>query len=109
MAIEHAHPGQPVDVTPYGARLAQERSRALFKAGGLEVMRLVLLAGQTMPTHQVPGEITIHCLEGAVEVTGNGHAQTLRAGQLMYLPGGAPHGLLGIEDASVLVTIALSA
>ena len=59
----------------------------------------------------VPGEITIQCLEGSVDVTAgdatDSKTHTLTAGQLLYLAGGVPHGLIGIQDASVLVTIAL--
>jgi len=79
----------------------------LFKSNDLEVMRLVLQAGSALPPHKVPGEITIHCLEGAMTVTVEGTAHVLRAGQLLYLLGNEVHGVLAIEDTSALVTIAL--
>ena len=49
MAIPHALPGQVVDVSPLGARLADERSIALFKSNDLEVMHIVLMAGKEFP------------------------------------------------------------
>ncbi len=111
MAIPHAVAGQPVDVQPLGAALRSARTTALFKSNDLEVMRIVLLAGKRVPPHAVPGEITIQCLEGSVDVTAgdatDSKTHTLTAGQLLYLAGGVPHGLIGIQDASVLVTIAL--
>jgi quercetin dioxygenase-like cupin family protein len=107
MAIPHASPGQVVDVRPLGTSLAAERTAALFKSNDLEVMRLVLQAGSALPPHKVPGEITIHCLEGAMTVTVEGTAHVLRAGQLLYLLGNEVHGVLAIEDTSALVTIAL--
>lgn len=107
MALKHADPGQVIDLAPYGNGLAQAQSIALFKSEDLEVMRLVLLAGKTMPSHHVAGEITIQCLEGSVEVTAEGATHALRPGHLMYLPGRSPHALYAVDDASVLVTVAL--
>ena len=69
MALPHALPGQVIDVTSLGSRLPQARTTALFKSNDLEVMHLVLKAGKSLPPHKVPGEITIHCLEGAMSVT----------------------------------------
>jgi quercetin dioxygenase-like cupin family protein len=105
MAIPHAVPGQPVDVGPLGARLPSEKTVALFKSRDLEVMRLVLPAGKSLPPHKVPGEITVQCIEGAIDVTAGGESHVLRAGQLLYLPGDVVHGVIALEDASALVTV----
>src|SRR5688572_31348009 len=59
MAIEHAHSGQAVDVQPLGRDLSAQKTTALFKSNDLEVIRLVLLAGKSLPPHKVPGEITV--------------------------------------------------
>ncbi|MBV8035739.1 cupin domain-containing protein [Roseateles sp.] len=107
MAILHALPGQAVDVRPLGAGLAQEKTSALFKSEDLEVMRLVLPAGKSLPPHSVPGEITLQCIEGALLITAEGRSHALGAGQLLYLAGGVMHGVTAVEDASALVTIAL--
>lgn len=111
MALPHAAPAQPVDVAPLGAALPSTQSSALFKSPGLEVMRLVLPAGKVFPPHKVDGEITLHCLEGELELSvltdGAEQRQRLRAGQLCYLEGGVTHAVTGISDASALVTIVL--
>ena len=107
MALSHATAGQIIDVHPLGARLAQERTVALFKAQDLEVMRLVLAAGKSLPPHKVAGEITIHCIEGVLDVSAEGQNHVLRAGQLLYLGGGVLHAVRAVEDASALVTVAL--
>lgn len=107
MALPHAQPGQAVDLQPLGPRLASVRTHALFKAQHLEVLRLVLQAGQTLPVHQVQGEITVQCLEGGLEVTTDAQAHRLQAGELLFLPGGVPHGVRALADCSALVTIAL--
>lgn len=107
MAMPHATAGQIIDARPLGLGLATEKTVALFKAQDLEVMRLVLQAGKSLPPHQVAGEITIHCIEGVLDVTTDGRSHVLRAGQLLFLVGGALHGVKALEDASALVTIAL--
>jgi len=107
MAIPHITSGQSVDVHPLGERLAGAKTAALFKAQDLEVMRLVLQAGKSLPPHQVAGEITIQCIDGVLEVSVDGRSQVLHAGQLLFLAGGALHGVTALQDASALVTIAL--
>ena len=107
MAIPHAQSGQVISVRPLGHALADERTVALFKTEDLEVMRLVLTAGKSLPPHTVAGEITIQCIEGRIDVTLDGASRVLDAGDLIYLARDVVHGVVAIEDASVLVTIAL--
>jgi quercetin dioxygenase-like cupin family protein len=107
MALPHASPGEAIDVSPLGGALAQHRTIALFKSTDLEVMRLVLPRGKSLPPHKVAGEITIHCIEGRLEVSAQGRSHPLDAGQLLYLLGGVEHGVTALEDASALVTVAL--
>ena len=107
MAIPHASSGQIVDILPGDGTLPSAKSFALFKSAQLEVMRVVLPAGKAFPPHRVAGEITVQCLEGRIDISVDGAVQALRAGQLMYLAGGVLHGLVGVEDASALVTLVL--
>lgn len=108
MSIEHAKPGDVIDIAPYGKdRLQEVMSKAIFKSLDLEVIRLVLLKGDMMPLHQVRGEIIIQCIEGVLEVLVNEKSEQLRGYQLMFLEGGAPHAVRAIEDCSALVTIVL--
>lgn len=107
MALPHAHSGQLIDIGAFGDEFAAARTSALFKTNEIEVMRLVLPAGKSMPAHQVVGEITVQCLEGKIQFTYDGGSTQLSAGQMLYLSGGVEHSLLGLEDASVLVTIVL--
>lgn len=107
MAIEHAVSGQVIDVTPFGERLGSQTTHAVFKARDLEVMRLCLPAGKGLPPHKVPGEVTILCIEGRLEISLPAGRSVLAPGQLMLLSGGEVHGVLALEDASALVTVAL--
>lgn len=107
MALDHAASGEVIDVRPLGAKLSESISTALFKSSQLEVLRMVLQAGKTVPEHQVSGEMTIQCMEGVVELRAHARTQVLQAGHLMRLSGKVPYEIHAIENASLLMTIAL--
>ncbi len=108
MAIVHARPGEAINVQPLGVHLLSEKTTALFKSAQLELIRLVLAAGKSLPPHKVPGEITIQCIEGEIDVTAEGASHVLLAGQLLFLSGNVLHGVVAIQDSSALVTIVLA-
>ena len=109
MALEHLRAAEPVNVLSGMPDAVAGKAVALFKGRDLEVVRIPLVAGAGLPMHHVPGEITIHCLYGHLQVHSDGNpAAQLRAGELIYLPGGIAHDLLALEDAVALVTIALN-
>jgi len=99
-----ANPGDPVDVRPLGNSLASAHARTLVRTSAVEVVRLIVRAGQEIPWSKSKGEIIVHCLEGRVTFTALGKTQALEAGTLVDLPAGEPHALKGIEDASLLLT-----
>ena len=72
------------------------------------VRRLVLLAGNTIPSHHVTGDTIIYCIEGEIDfsvgLAAVEHTFRLSAGQLFLLKGGTEHRLLGIQNASILIT-----
>jgi quercetin dioxygenase-like cupin family protein len=107
MSIQHAKPGEVIPL-PLGSALRSSKTTTLAKTADLELIRIVLPAGKELPTHKVPGEITVHCLEGRVTFTAAGHDHELAAGQLLYLVGGEPHSVKALEDSSLLVTLLLS-
>lgn len=108
MAIQHATSGEIIDVRPLRTELLQTKTTVLVRTDELEILRLVVPAGKEIPMHAAPGEISVQCLEGCVAFVAAGRTQTLPAGRLLYLAVGVPHGLQGIEDSSLLVTILLS-
>jgi quercetin dioxygenase-like cupin family protein len=108
MAIEHANPGEVVDVLPLGAALATSKSHTLFKTENLEVVRMVMPAGKEISEHEAPGEIMVQCLEGKIALTALGKTQVLEAGQLIFLAPEEPHSVKCVENASFLLTILLN-
>ena len=107
MAQVHAASGDIVDIRPLGAALPQYRTAAILKADQLELVRIVLLAGQTLKQHSAPGEITVLCLEGEIQFSTSSGIHLLVAGQLIHLAAGEPHSLTARAAASALVTMCL--
>ncbi|WP_028606116.1 cupin domain-containing protein [Ottowia thiooxydans] len=108
MAQPHLQSGQIGSVLPLGEAMKKTPSYALLKAKQLEVIRLVLLAGKSMPEHQVSGEITVQCLEGEVEFRSGSEVHVMHGGDFLHLDGRAPHSLIAQKNASVLLTICLA-
>jgi quercetin dioxygenase-like cupin family protein len=100
-----ANPGDPVDVRPLEMSLASAHTRTLIRTNAVQVIRLIVRAGQEIPQHSSKGEIIVQCLEGRVALTALGKTQVLEAGKLLDLPANEPHALRGIEDASLLLTV----
>jgi quercetin dioxygenase-like cupin family protein len=108
MALHHLGSGEIANLMSQGGDALSTQSVALFKSEQLEVIRLRMPQGKAMPMHQVPGEITVQCLEGVIDFETPEGIQQLQAGQMLFLRSGVPHGLLAVEDTSVLVTIVLA-
>ena len=109
MALKHAQPGEVVDLRPLGDGLAEAKSSAIVRTASFEAIRLVVPAGAELSTHQVPGRITLHCIEGHIELGLSSGSVRLRQGDWLYLEEGEPHSVRGIEDASLLLTILFGA
>jgi len=105
MATAHAASGELIDIRPFGPALRQLASETLVRAEHLEVFRLVLLAGRSLPGHDHPRVITIQCIEGSIELIADGKTVPMHAGSLVYLAGGTPHELRAVDDSSLLVTL----
>lgn len=107
MARPHLASNEITRLEPLGAQLQHTESYALFKSAQLQVLRLVLPAGKTLPRHAVPGEITVQCLEGAAQFTADGQHQRMQALDFLYLTGGVAHEITAETDCCLLVTIRL--
>ncbi len=108
MALPHAQPGQVIDLRPLDAALLDAKTQTIVKTETLEIIRIVMAAGKTLPPHAVPGEITVQCLEGKVEFGVGEVKHQLTGGSFLYLEGGSEHSLHALETSSLLVTIVLT-
>lgn len=107
MALPHLASNQIISLQPLGAQLQQVESHALLKTAQLEVLRIVLPAGKTLPEHAVPGDITLQCLEGRAQLRAGGTQQPLQAHDFVYLVGQVAHEITALTDCCLLVTIRL--
>ena len=106
MAIPHASPGIPVDLSPAEEVLSEAKTNALVKNEAFEAIRMAIPKGhEVCRNHQVDGPITVHCLEGQIAFDADGDAHSVRSGQWLYLPGRVPHTITGVEDSLVLLTV----
>jgi quercetin dioxygenase-like cupin family protein len=108
MSLPHANSGDVISVAPLGEKFQGSVSTAFLKTAHLELMRLVLPAGKSMPEHWVEGEVTLQCLEGAFDLEAHGKRQTVHTSELVYLGPKVPHALHALENTSVLMTVLLN-
>lgn len=104
MALEHAGPGEKVQVGALGPALSGSKTSALVRTDRFELVRLVLEAGSAIPAHSVPGFVSLHCIEGSVILDAS---EPVRLGpnDWVYLPRGERHALRALETSSLLLTI----
>lgn len=108
MALPHATSGQVVRIgREAGESLSQFTSIALAKTEQMELIRMTVPAGRALAEHAVRGQVTLQCLEGEVAFDAHGRTAILRAGEMLYLEGGAPHALRANADSLLLLTIIL--
>jgi quercetin dioxygenase-like cupin family protein len=106
MAIPHAAPGIPTDLCVEGDSLSQAKTNALVKTDAFEAIRMVIPAGhEVCRNHQVEGPITVQCLAGQIALTVGDDVHVVRPGHWVFLPGGVPHTIAGVEDSLALLTV----
>lgn len=91
------------------ARRAPAGRSAHTVVGGHEhVLRqtlIALLGEHELAEHENPGEATVHVLHGRVRLVAGQDSWEGRTGDLLVVPS-APHRLVAVEDAAVLLTVA---
>lgn len=105
MALKHAQPLEVIDLHLTDAIADQAVSSSLLKTPRLQLMRVILAEGQSLPEHRVPGEITVQCLSGEVDVGAPSRTCRLVAGSLVMLPAAEPHWVRAIVSSVLLVTV----
>lgn len=105
MALPHAAAGDMIDIHPYGECLPDMASTALFRSDRLEVLRMVLPQGRSVPQHHVDEEITVQCIEGEVEFQLADKMEILHPWQMLCLAPNTAYAMRALGNASLLVTI----
>lgn len=105
MALKHAQLLDVIDLHATDEDQCGTFSRSLLKTDHLQIMQLVLGAGEQLPEHHVAGEITIQCLTGKVRVVLPSRTCEITTGQLIALPAGKQHAVHAQSNATLLVTL----
>lgn len=104
MALTHSSPLEIIDLV-ISQDIKETRNVSLIRTPHLQLVRLELSEGHHMPTHHVPGEITLHCLAGKVDIEVPTRICHLETGQIVVLEGGEPHSLRALSPSVVLLTL----
>ena len=86
-------------------RMPARVGRTLVKDGRLRVTLVGVKAGQGLPEHVAEGPVTIHVLEGAMDVQAIGQTWPLAIGGLLALDGGVTHSVTSRDGAIFLLTV----
>lgn len=98
-------PATPIEIRPFGAAIREATTSVLVKSEGLDVIRLIVPSGKSIPSHKAKGTMTLQCIEGRISFEAFGRTTELAAGQMIWLPAEEQHAVLGLVDASLLLTI----
>ena len=62
-------------------------------------------AGQGLSEHTAPFDAMVQVVDGEAEITIAGTAHTVRAGEMIVMPAGAPHALRAVTRFKMLLTM----
>ena len=98
--------GEVIRVGSLGSELKAAQLVTLVKTDALEVFQLMVPSGQLVPTHELQGDVVVHCLEGRVSLKALGAIRDLEAGELLCFFSNEPFSVKGIEGASLIISVA---
>jgi quercetin dioxygenase-like cupin family protein len=116
-AARFAAPQHAFDLTEVTARLTQElqageaghRQETLYKHGPTSVSLFLFGRLTRLAPHRAKGVVTLHVLDGHLQVTAEGQVHDLRAGHLLALAPGVEHDVVAREESRMLLTVHLAA
>jgi quercetin dioxygenase-like cupin family protein len=80
-------------------------SRTVFAAPNARVVLFGFAPGQELTEHTSTKHALVQILSGECEFTLAGRPQTLRAGDLLHMPPGLPHGVVATQQCALLLTL----
>lgn len=77
--------------------------RKIFEPGSsIMMMEVRFEEGAEGYVHSHPHEQMSYCLKGSIEFTIDGVKTVIRAGDTIFIPGGAKHGVKALEPSALL-------
>ncbi len=105
MAIQHARPGEVIDLNTFGPEGTDTHTAAVVKTNQFEAIRLFVKAGSTVPDHKVDGPITVQCLRGEAVFFVGTQPKPMKTGAWLHIEGGDSHSIEAKTDCVFLITI----
>ncbi len=100
----HAPSSQLLQLGQPGITPEVPPKKVLLSTPTLQVVQLHLSAGQQIPPHSAPGEITVQLMRGRVAFHVDDQTHDLIPGTLLYVAAGQTHSLEAVEDSRLLLT-----
>jgi len=96
-------------ITPDQGSTAYDKDAVLAKKllskSEVEVVRIELAPGSSLPVHSTPVEVFFYIIEGTGEVEIGKEQETVQAGSLVESPKDIPHGLHNSSDSLLVVLV----
>lgn len=81
-------------------------SRTIVEQSNTTVTVFAVDAGQVISEHSAPHDALIHVIDGEATITVEGTEHTVTAGELLAIPGDAPHALSAPEPFKMILVMA---
>lgn len=89
---------------PHGA-VDGHRQIALYRHGPVTVVLFTFEEGGILPVHHAEGVVTIHVLEGRLEVEAASRVHEAGPGGIVALDPGVPHSVRALAPSEMLLTV----
>lgn len=83
------------------------RQAGLVHRGPLRLLLFAFEAGGSLPEHQAPGHVVIHCLRGELAVEAAAARHHLGAGEALVLDPAVPHAVEALAESDMLLTVCM--
>lgn len=88
-----------------GYQMGSVVSRQILKKEKGNVTLFAFDAGQELSEHTAPFDALVFVLEGEAEITINGMAHRVKAGEMILMPANRPHALKAVEPFKMVLTM----
>lgn len=105
MTGEHATSERVVDLRRRESQTSSHPTALLLKNHNVEILRLFLPAGTSIPSYQAAGDVILQCLSGHISLRAGPGSHDLLDGQLVYVDQNEPLSIRAREDTHLLATL----
>jgi len=80
-------------------------SQSVLKQKGGNVTLFAFAKGQELSEHTAPFDALVHVVEGNMDITIDGAAHTVAAGELLVMPANLRHALVATQPTKMILTM----